>query len=58
VISPHAATLRKKNKNHQSKRQIKIGVGDEGNRVVTRGKEKNERPKVGGENCGPFFSAF
>jgi hypothetical protein len=50
--------IKEKNKKHQSKRQIKIGVGDEANRVVTRAKEKNERHKVGRENCGPFFSGF
>jgi hypothetical protein len=50
--------MKEKNKKHQSKKQIKIGVGDEEIRVVTKAKEKSERHKVGRENCGPFFMGF
>ncbi len=32
-----------------------IGAGNKENRVVTRGKEKSERDKVGREKCRPFF---
>jgi hypothetical protein len=50
--------IKEKNKKHQSKRQIKIGVKDEENRVVTGAKDKSERHKVGRERCRPFFLDF
>jgi hypothetical protein len=51
--------IKGKNKKHQSKRQIKIGVdGDEENRAVTGAKDKSEKHKVGREECRPFFLEF